>query len=179
MDKRDFYDVSIRGMVAYCVMCLENYVLEIYPDLDLAPVLRIAWAIVGDKGYIDLNANRYMEVIPEYLFEFDDYEAAQFDYLTEEEFDMFRQLLNPDDPALNLVMLRIYDIVMAYAYFGLPTSPVEAAELVLDVIECLQGHGVPLPDFELVRGFSFSEYHGWGVHISPEGLSRVLGAGND
>ena len=42
MNKRDFYNVSIRGMVAYCVMCLENYALEAYPDRDLSPVLRLA-----------------------------------------------------------------------------------------------------------------------------------------
>ena len=31
MNKRDFYGVSILGMVAYCVMCLESYALEAYP----------------------------------------------------------------------------------------------------------------------------------------------------
>jgi hypothetical protein len=174
MDKRDFYDVSIRGMVAYCVMCLEDYALEVYPDLNFAPILKLAWAIVGDKGYIDQNADRYMETIPEYLFEFDDYRAAEFEYLTVEEFEKFRGILNPNDPSLGLVMHRIYDIAMAYAYIGLPTPPREAADLVWDVVNCLRDHGVQLPDFELVRGFSFSEFHGWGAHISPEGLSRVL-----
>lgn len=36
MIKRDFTCVSIRGMVAYCVMCLEGYALEAYPDRDLS-----------------------------------------------------------------------------------------------------------------------------------------------
>lgn len=39
---------------------------------------------------------------------------------------------------------------------------------------CLENHGIPLPDFELVRGFPFSEFHGWGARISPEGLSRII-----
>jgi hypothetical protein len=61
-----------------------------------------------------------------------------------------------------------------YAYTAVEIPPREAVDLVFDVIGCLEEHGVPLPDFELVRGFSFSEFHGWGIQISPEGLSRVI-----
>ena len=107
MDRHDFYGVSILGMVAYCIMCLESYALEAYPDHDLAPVLRLAWGIVGPEGYIDENAYRYMEAIPEYLFEFDDYETAEFEYLTREEFDELRCLLNPKDTTLDLLMHRV------------------------------------------------------------------------
>ena len=174
MNKRDFYSVSILGMVAYCIMCLENYVLKAYADHDFAPVLRLAWDIVGPDGYIDENAYRYMEAIPEYLFEFGDYEAAEFEHLTESEFDELRGLLNPDDEALGLLMHRVYDVAMCYAYTAVEVPPREAVDLVFDVIGCLEEHGVPLPDFELVRGFSFSEFHGWGIQISPEGLSRVI-----
>ena len=174
MNRRDFYDVSIRGMVAYCILCLESYVLETYTNHDFGPVLRLAWDIVGPEGYIDQNADRFMEAIPEYLFEFDDYEAAEFDHLTRREFDELRRLLDPEDSALNLVMHRIYDVAMCYAYTAVKVPPMEAVDLVFDVISCLKEHGMPLPDFELVRGFSFDEFHGWGVHISPEGLSRAL-----
>lgn len=174
MNKRDFYSVSILGMVAYCIMCLENYVLEAYADHDFAPVLRLAWDIVGPDGYIDENAYRYMEAIPEYLFEFDDYEAAELEYLTREEFDELRGLLDPGDQTLNLVMHRLNDIAMCYAYTAVKNPPREAVDLVFDVVDCLGKHGIQLPDFELVRGFAFSEFHGWGAHISPEGLSKVI-----
>lgn len=174
MNKRDFYDVSILGMVAYCVMCLESYALEAYPDRDLAPVLRLAWGIVGPDGYIDENAYRYMEAIPEYLFEFDDYEAAEFEHLTREEFGEFRGLLDRNDETLGLLMHRVYDVAMCYAYTAVENPPREAVDLVFDVVSCLRKHGIQLPDFDLVRGFSFSEFHGWGVHINPEGLSMVL-----
>ena len=174
MNKRDFCSVSILGMVAYCIMCLENYVLEAYADHDFAPVLRLAWDIVGPDGYIDENAYRYMEAIPEYLFEFDDYGAAGFEHLTESEFNELRGLLDPDDEVLGLLMHRIYDVAMCYAYTAVEVPPREAVDLVFDSIGCLREHGISLPDFELVRGFSFSEFHGWGIQISPEGLSRVI-----
>ena len=174
MDRHDFTCVSIRGMVAYCIMCLESYALEAYPDRDFAPVLRLAWDIVGPEGYIDQNADRYMEAIPEYLFEFDDYDAAGFEHLTRNEFDELRGLLNPDDEVPGLLMHRIYDVAMCYAYTAVEVPPREAVDLVWDVVSCLREHGIPLPDFELVRGFSFDEYYGWGAHINPEGLSRVI-----
>lgn len=174
MNKFDFYNISIRGMVAYCIMCLENYVLETYPDRDFSPILQPAWTIVGDQGFIDQNADRYMETIPEYLFEFDDYGEAEFDYLTEEEFDKLKGLLNPNDKVLNLVMHRIYDIAMTYAYVAVANPPKEATDLVFDVVRCLKEHGTLLPDFELVRSYSFSEFDGWGIHIDPEGLSKLL-----
>ena len=34
-------------------------------------------------------------------------------------------------------------------------------------------NALPFPLFEVVRGFSFSEFHGWGIQIRPEGLSRA------
>lgn len=174
MNKRDFFSISIRGMVAYCVLCLESYVLETYADRDFAPVLRLAWNIVGPEGYIDQNADRYMEAIPEYLFEFDDYELAEFEHLTKTEFDGLRRLLNPDDSTLDLVMHRIYDVAMCYAYTAVAAPPREAVGLVFDVVSALRGCGTPLPSFDLVRGFSFDEFDGWGVHITPEALSQVL-----
>ena len=115
-----------------------------------------------------------MEAIPEYLFEFDDYEAAEFEHLTREEFGEFRGLLDRNDETLDLLMHRVYDVAMCYAYTAVEAPPKEAVNLVFDSIGCLREHGIPLPDFDLVRGFSFSEFHGWGVHINPEGLSMVL-----
>ena len=174
MNKHDFFNISIRGMVAYCVLCLENYVLEAYAERDFAPVLRLAWGIVGPEGFIDQSADRFMEAIPEYLFEFDDYEAAEFEHLTKAEFNELRELLSPDDSTLDLLMHRVYDVAMCYAYVAVPNPPREAADLVCDAIGALRERGIAVPDFELVRGFSFSEYDGWGTHISSEGLSRVL-----
>lgn len=174
MNERDFYNVSIRGMVAYCTMCLENYVLEAYPDRDFFPVLGLAWGIVGPEGFIDQSADRYMEAIPEYLFEFDDYEMAEFEHLTKGDFGKLRALLNPDDQVLGLIMHRIYDVAMCYAYTAVATPPREAVDLVFDVVGALRACSMPLPDLDLIRGFSFDEFDGWGVHITPEALSQVL-----
>lgn len=174
MNKHDFYNVSIRGMVAYGIMCLENYVFESYPDRDFSTVLHLAWSIVGNGGYIDQNADCYMEAIPEYLFEFDDYDAAEFEHLSEEAFIELRALLPRNDKLLDLLMHRIYDIAMCYAYTAIPIPPKEAVNLIFDVIGQLKSQNIMIPDFELVSRFNISEFDGWGTHISPEGLSKVV-----
>lgn len=48
--------------------------------------------------------------------------------------------------------------------------------LVSNVVDRLGKYGIRLPDSELVRGLSFSEFHGWGIQIRPEGLSRAIQA---
>lgn len=75
-----------------------------------------------------------MEAIPEYLFEFDDYEATEFERLTKTEFDGLRRLLNPDDSTLGLVIHRIYDVAMCYAYTAVEVPPKEAVNFVWDVV---------------------------------------------
>ncbi|MDD6693166.1 MAG: hypothetical protein SOZ36_04115 [Atopobiaceae bacterium] len=115
-----------------------------------------------------------MEAIPEYLFKFDDYDEAELEYLTREEFNELRGLLDPDDQTLDLLMHRINDVAMCYAYVAVANPPRDALDLVHDAIDALRVHGIALPDFKLVRDLSFNEYDGWGAHVSPERLSRIL-----
>ena len=63
---------------------------------------------------------------------------------------------------------------MCYAYIAVETPPREAVNLVSNVVDRLGKHGIQLPDSELVRGFSFSEFHGWGIQIRPVGLPRTI-----
>lgn len=65
---------------------------------------------------------------------------------------------------------------MCYANTAVETPAREAVNLASDVVDRLGKHGIQLPDSELVRGLSFSEFHGWGIQIRPEGLSRATQA---
>ena len=174
MNKKDFNNISIRGRIAYGIMCFEEYVSTKYPDKDFAPVCTFMWNIVSDKDYIDVSAERYMEIIPEYLYEFDEYEKAGFEFLTFDEFNAMRELVPNNDEALNIIMYRIYDIAMEHAC-GAITPPAKASiDLLFDIIEQINNCGISLPRAELVDGFDFGESGGWGSPISHVGLSRIL-----
>ena len=174
MNKKAFNNISIRGRVAFGIMCFEEYVAVEYPDMDFAPVCELMWDIVSDRDYIDASAEKYMEIIPEYLYEFDAYEDAGFEFLSVEEFESMRKLIPSGDAALELIMHRIYDISMEHAYAAIEPPAKESIDLLFEVIEELESRGVRVPGIEKVAGFSFAESGGWGAFISHGGLSKVL-----
>ena len=96
---KTIYDtLSIRGRVTYAIMCFERYVTFKYPDKDMSAVAEMMWKIIDDSDYIDNSAYRYMEIIPEYLFEANDFTSSEFDYMTKKEYVHFTALLpKPDD----------------------------------------------------------------------------------
>ena len=174
MRKKDLNNISIRGRVAFGIMCFERYVKARHANRDFTPVCRLMWDIVSDRNYIDASAERYMEVIPEYLYEFDSYEEAGFEFLSRGEFEAMRALVPPDDPDLECIMHRIYDIAMEHAYTAVDAPARASIDRVFEIAEVLEGNGVALPDVGAVKDFSFEESGGWGSPISHEGLSIVL-----
>lgn len=174
MLKKDFNEISIRGRAAFGVMCFERYVKSKYHDEDFSPVCRLMWDIVSDKDYIDASAERYMEIIPEYLYEFDDYDEAEFDYLSTEEFNSMRKLIPNDDQGLETIMHRIYDIAMEHAYSAIEAPAKASIDYVFEIAETLKTEGVALPDIESVKQFSFAKSGGWGEPINYRGLSIIL-----
>ncbi len=49
------YDnLSIRGRVAYAIMCFERYAIHKYPDTDMSSVSEMMWKIIdkSDKANI-------------------------------------------------------------------------------------------------------------------------------
>ena len=68
IQKEDFYNISIRGRIAYCILCLKKYADTVYPNDDFVSVYTMACRIIDGSDYVDEAAYRYMEIIPEYLF---------------------------------------------------------------------------------------------------------------
>ena len=108
-------NVSVLGRVAYAIMCFEKYAVTVYPNVDFSPVAEVMWSIIDGSNYLDESSYRYIEIVPECLFEFKSYEESNFEYLKKEEYDLFTSILNATDRDLNVLMKSIYDMAMAYA----------------------------------------------------------------
>ena len=132
------------------------------------------WNIVDDCDYIDNSAYKYMEIIPEYLYEFDSYEAADFEYISENEFFLFRSSINSSDEALNTIMHCIYDIAMEYAYEAIHDYGKATFKYISEVIAILKENKISLPDIDKVSSFTFDKFGGWGDFIKPDGLSQFI-----
>ena len=49
MNAKDFDNISIRGRVAYIILCFEKYVTKMYPGTDWARVDDMMWKICDDN----------------------------------------------------------------------------------------------------------------------------------
>lgn len=174
--KTIFDKLSIRGRVAYAIMCFERYVTNVYPDKDMSAVAEVMWKIVDDSDYIDNSAYRYMEIIPEYLFEAKDFISSEFDYMTESEYVFYTHLLPTpeDDNELNIIMHSIYDIAMEYAYTAVELDAPETKEYLQEVSKILQTNSITLPKVDDIQKYEWDDTHGWGQPFDGRYLSIII-----
>lgn len=173
MDINVFSNISIRGRVAYAIMCFERYVLAAYPERNWKRVDDFMWKICDDSDFIDNTEYRYVEIVPECLLQFPDYESSDFDYLTEEEYNYYISII-PNDDDLNTIMMSVYDIAMDYAYTSIPKSAPYTLEELEKTISVLEKAGIDLPDVSSVQKYTFSESDGWGNMFDGRYLSIIL-----
>jgi hypothetical protein len=165
MKASDFNNISIRGRVAYCIKSLKNYMDIKHPQIDFASVYKLALPMVDGTAAIDEAAMAYMEIIPEYLYEFDNYEDAEFEFLTPEQYAMFTGLIPRDDDNLDVLMHRIYDVAMEYCYVAMEFPAKDTYQYMEDVIRILKKEGIEIPDINNYLKYTFSVYDGWGDFI--------------
>ena len=171
MNIEDFSDVSVRGKTAYAILCFEEYIKANYPDTDMMPVLELAWKQTCTPLFE--NAYKFVEIIPECLFEFDEYNA-EFEEISEEEFHMFRKLLNNTDEDLNELMLQISYTLRAYEGTRINDNGIISSYHLEKVISILEKNNIPLPDIKKVLPYTSDKRDGWGEKIYPKGISTML-----
>ena len=163
-------------------MCFERYAVSVYPDLDFRPVAEMMWHMTDGSDYLDEAAYKYAEIIPDSLFEYDSFETLDYEYMTKEQYGLFRNLLNPQDSDLNRLMQTIYDIAMSYCYTSVSPGAPETIPYLHEAISILEKHHVNLPDISLLSDHSVSSknpnayrnFYWMGNHIDGKTLSVIL-----
>lgn len=165
--------LSIRGRIVYLIMCFEKYVVFHYPDRDWHDVAEMMWKICDSSDYIDNSAYHYMEIVPEYLYEFDNYKDAEFDYLTEDEYQKFISIVPTDDENIEVLMHSIYSVAMEYAYTGIPTGAPDTLRYIKSVESVMKINNIELPDLSKIDMLVDPE-HWWGMPFDGRYLSIIL-----
>ena len=177
MDKR-MYNISIRGRVTYLIMCFERYVTQKYPERNWVSVDDMMWKICDDSDYIDRSAHRYIEIIPEYLYEFKTFEESDFDCLSKEDYEMFKSIIPKDDSELNTIMDSIYAVTMEYAYGAIPKGAPDTIHYIQEVEDVMKKNNIELPDFSSIEKFTVKnvadEGHWWGHVFDGRYLSIIM-----
>jgi len=172
MKTSDFDNISMNGRMAYAILCIEKYLISEYPNEDWSELSRIMWG--ATSMYWDEWDDKFIEIIPQYLFEFKTYEEAAFEVITEEEYNSFVALLKDKSDIVNQLLMKLQELHEVYCYSSVPGSGKEASDIVLDVCSILEQAGIPLPDINIVSFSHFSEKDGWGNDFEGEPLSLVL-----
>ena len=176
MKASDFDNISMNGRMAYAILCIEKYLITEYPKENWTEQSKIMWG--ATSMYWDEWDDKFIEVIPEYLFEFNTYAESGFEKISEEEYNSFVTLLKDKPATVNNLLMKLHRIQEVYCYSSIPDNGKEASQLVLDICDILDQNGVTLPDVNAVTFSSFSERDGWGNKFDGTKLSLILNHGD-
>ncbi|RDU24230.1 hypothetical protein [Anaerosacchariphilus polymeriproducens] len=166
-------NISITGRIGYGIMCLEEYLLTKYPNKDWSFILEKYWQITSLELW-DIWMDEVIEIIPEYLFEFDDYESSDFEHLSYENYLKLKEIYKGVGDDANIILKKVYDLANSHAYSSIVGEGKESLEVLDDVIKYLVNNEVILPNIEKVKKFTIDKNNGWGVSYNGKILSKIL-----
>lgn len=166
----DFKIISIRGRIAYGVMCAESYALSKHPERNWRPLFQVLWDISQDDVYWDEWASDVIDRLPEVVNSED---PRDYEELDPAMLEQFRKLYEGMPDAFNRILACIVDIEEADAYTVVQGHGAEALENLEDLIGVMRAEGVELPDTAGVEPMVF-EGDGRGPAFDARPLSRVL-----
>lgn len=170
-EKFDFTKISMNGRLAYTIMCAERYAKANYPLKDWRKLF--AWLWKATSSFYDEWYYRFMEILPEYLYEFDTYEESNFDYLSKEDYEFYYMLLKDVDNSMKTLIKIPADISMIYSYMPIPGIGEESIKLVYKSIKILEKKKIELPNPSQIAFSSFKEKNGWGKQFDGKKLSII------
>ena len=166
----DFKTISIRGRIAYGIMCAESYALSKFPDRDWKPLFQVLWGISSDEVYWDEWASDVIDRFPEMVLSDDPRDWEETD---PEVLEQCRALYRGMPEAFDRILSGIVDIEEADAYTVVEGYGAAALESLQGIIDVMRSEGVELPDPSPVEPMRF-EGDGRGGAFDARPLSRIL-----
>lgn len=179
MDKR-FDAISMNGRMAYIIMCVETFLITNYPNKNWKFVLEKMWKATSTNW--DDFSQDYSSIIPDVLFQYDDYDKEEFQSsLSEQEFMMMKEFYDgmtqgmEDDPndIVNIMLNKPFEFCMVYEGTSIGDGQ-ESIDIIKETESILIKYHVPLPDYTKVSFSSIDELNGWGNDFDGRFLSSVL-----
>lgn len=177
---RSVRKLSLTGRMCYLFMCIEKYLITLYPQKDWTPVAKRCWQ--WTKGYWNEGWDTYSVVVPEFLLEYDTYEKTKQNFdgqLTEKAYDELIELFqgitngNAKDEINEVLKMPInFSNECECCDFG--TASVSSMYLFLDMKHIFELHHMELPNMSKVNNMTMDQKNGWGEFVDSEYLSIIL-----
>lgn len=140
-------------------MCAEEYLIVKYPKKSWNIVFEKYWEITNLR-YWDEWMDEVIEYIPEYLFEFDNYETSDFEYLKEEKYNELKNLYEDISSDVNTILKMVWNLANSHAYTSISWYGKESLDNLNAIILFLKNSNIKLPDFTQIDNLLFSENKG-------------------
>lgn len=173
MNNYNFENISIVGRIAYGIMCAEEYLMHKYPNKDWKIIFKDFWKITNLELWDDWM-EEIIEIIPEYLFEFNDYKSSDFEYLTEYKYNELKKVYDNTNDDVNIILKMVYELANSHAYSSINKNGEESLCQLEKITTFLENEGIALPETKDVQTHLFSEKKGWGNPFDGTNLSKIL-----
>lgn len=158
MKGKDFIEVSIRGRVAFGVVCLENAIKHFNRlDLEWNFLLKLLWSYTNDN--VGTWHYQLAECIPSAVMVGDD---KYLDFLSKQQFWEFNKLYSQCNDEILQIIDLIFSIGVEDLYSSIVNNSPETICHLNDIINILNNDNIPLPSIDLFERFPITENHGWG-----------------
>lgn len=166
-------NITITGRLSYIFMCIEKYLINLYPQKDWTPVARRMWNITKDKDHLSEGSpgNSYREIVPSYIMKlykngygYDKVNSMVFEgKLEKDTYDEIRALYDgiyagDPDEEINKIIRLIDDFVYCCKYFNSDFLHYDerTIKLCMEADSILINNGIELPDLKLLEPYKFN-----------------------
>ena len=184
----EFENITLIGRLCYLFMCIEKYLVSLYPHQNWLPIAKRMWQWTKQE-YWEIGLDIYDEVVPEYIFEFDTYEETNIrtydGNLKKEDYDeitaCFKDITsgNPKDEICQVLMMPSKfgnECECCNSFFDIEPYTLN---ILNHIRKILCSYNISLPDITLINTFSFNrnksnERERWGKPVDAKYLSIIL-----
>jgi hypothetical protein len=171
--KKDFKNISMNGRLAYQLMCAERFFTTKYPEKDFKELFSLLWQVTNGM-YWDTFSGYLIELEKSNFFEFETYEEQSWLYVTKEQYDLFKKLIQEFDDEDEKLLETLKDQTEVYCYTIVPKNTHESIDIIFETISLLLKYHIPLPDINLISFSTIDQRHSWGNHFDGTKFSIIL-----
>lgn len=177
----NFSNINMYGRVCYLIMCIEKYLVTLWPEKDWTVVAEHLWPWASSENWSDARELSDM-IVPEFVLEKPDYAETNVLYdgkLPEALYDKLLELYDgitsgdPDDE-INIVIGSLGDFGNCCENTSFSEANQPVAELLEQIIGILEHHSIILPDMGVLPDKSADVRGGWGSPFDGKEYSIVM-----
>ncbi len=172
-------ETSMKGRMAYTIMCVEAFLTTKYPERDWTIISREMWKSTNE--YWDDFYDAFCELLPEIFLAYNSYNKDLAKSISEEEFSIVKKLYDgitkgiedDSEDEVNYMLNKPYEMAMVYEGTTIGDGQ-ESFDIIEATERVLIKNNINLPDYTKVLFSSASEKNGWGNEFDGTHLSIIL-----